>query len=119
MELWQGDLADFVTAASGPRMAAEMAAAYTRIYRRKPAESEYLSWERSLAATARVADDATTDDIGVLVEYHLPLSERRIDVMFFGRRADGAASTLLIELKRWATASLESRWALNILTGDV
>jgi hypothetical protein len=118
MELWQGDLPDFISAASGPRLAADMSAAFTRIYRRRPAESEYVSWEQSLAAMAAVADEATTDDIGVLVEYHLPLSERRIDVMFFGRRAEGAAGTLLVELKRWESVSLEDEWALNVLTGD-
>jgi hypothetical protein len=118
MELWQGDLPDFISAASGPRLAAEMSAAFSRIYRRRPAESEYLSWEKSLAAIAAVADDAATDDIGVLVEYHLPLSERRIDVMFFGRRREGADGTLLVELKRWQAVSLEDEWALNVLTGD-
>ena len=56
--------------------------------------------EIELAAVAQVADEAATDDIGVLVEYHLPLTERRIDAMLFGRRPDGATNSLLIE-PRW------------------
>ena len=119
MELWQGDLPDFIEAARGPKLAVSMARTFAQIYRRQPAESEYASWERSLARVATVVDDAATDDVGVLVEYHLPLSERRIDVMFFGRRADGAPSSLLVELKRWTDVSLEDEWARNVISGGV
>jgi hypothetical protein len=117
MELWQGDIPEFIQAANGPRLAASMADAYTRINRRKPPESEYASWEQSLAAVARVADDVATDDVGVLVEYHMPLSERRIDVMLFGRRADGLPSSLLVELKRWTEVALEDQFARNVMSG--
>ena len=75
MELWQGELPDFIQAAQSPTLAEAMARTYAQIHRRRPAESEYASWELSLAAMARVADEAATDDIGVLVEYHLPLSQ--------------------------------------------
>ena len=119
MDLWQGDLADFVVAAQSPRLASGMAETFTRINRRRPAKSEYASWEQSLAAMASVAGEAATDDIGVLVEYHLPLSERRIDVMFFGRRNDRTPGSLLVELKRWTDVSLEDKWARNVMTGGV
>ena len=117
MDLWQGDLPDFIESARNQRLAGSMARSYTQIYKRRPAESEYESWEQSLAAVARVADDAVTDDIGVLVEYHLPLSVRHIDVMFFGRRNDGSFGSLLVELKRWTDVSLEDKWARNVISG--
>ncbi len=65
-----------------------------------------------------MADDAITDDIGVLVEYHLPLTERRIDVMLFGRQEDSTPNSLLIELKRWEDVTLEDEFALNVTPGD-
>ena len=119
MDLWQGDLPDFIEAARSHRLASGMARSYAQIYKRRPSEPEYKSWEQSLDAVARVADEAVTDDVGVLVEYHLPLSERRIDVMFFGRRRDGNAGSLLVELKRWTDASLEDKWARNVISGGV
>ena len=109
MDLWQGDLPDFIETARSQQLASAMDRRYREIYKRRPAESEYVSWEQSLAAVANVADEAATDDIGVLVEYHLPLSERRIDVMFFGRRNDDSSGSLLVELKRWTDASLEDK----------
>ena len=119
MDLWQGDLPDFIKAARSRQLASGMAQRYGEIYKRRPTESEYASWEQSLAAVASVADQAATDDIGVLVEYHLPLSERRIDVMFFGRRTDGRPGSLLVELKRWTEVSLEDECALNVISGGV
>lgn len=74
MELWLGDRLDFVSAARTPKLASEMATAWS-IYEREPAESEYFSWEQSLAAKEGIAEDASTDDIGVIAECHLPLSE--------------------------------------------
>lgn len=118
MELWQGELPEFIESAQSPVLAQRLTNAFMAFYRRRPQESEINSWKDSLAAVARVADDgAATDDIGVLVEYHLPLSERRIDVMFFGRSKNGADNSLLLELKRWDRATLEDEFARNVLVG--
>jgi hypothetical protein len=119
MELWHGDLPDFVNGAQAKRLAGEMEARFRQIHRRPPGESEYQSWERSLAAFAQVVDTgARTDDVGVLVEYHLPLSERRIDVMLFGKDAAGAPNSVLVELKQWDNADFEDEYALNLMVGN-
>lgn len=118
MELWHGDLPAFLKAARTNDLARQMTQAFERLHRRAPGESEHTSWRESLAAVAEVADESATDDIGVLVEYHLPLSERRIDVMLFGQRPDGSANSLLIELKRWESVDVEDEFELNVLTGD-
>jgi hypothetical protein len=119
MELWHGDLPEFITASETSALADQMRQRFVTLHRRAPGESEFVSWRESLRAVASVADrSAITDDVGVLVEYHLPLSERRIDVMLFGEHSDGHANSLLIELKRWDTAELEDEYALNVLTGD-
>jgi hypothetical protein len=108
VELWQGDLSDFIDFGRSPALVNRITAAFVNIYKRRPPESEIRSWNDSLAAVADVADKGlATDDVGVVVEYHLPLSDRRIDVMFFGTRDDGVSNSLLLELKRWDCASLE------------
>jgi hypothetical protein len=62
--------------------------------------------------------DGQGDDVGVLVEYHLPLSGQRIDVVFTGRDDQGQANALVVELKHWDDVSLEDRYTLNVLVGD-
>lgn len=119
MELWHGDLPDFLKGASSKGLAKEMELRFRAIHRRPPGESEYQSWERSLAAFADVVDSGVrTDDVGVLVEYHLPLSERRIDVMLFGKDESGAPNSVLVELKQWDTADVEDEYALNLMVGN-
>ena len=118
MELWQGELPDFIEIANGPRLAAAMARIYWQIYHRQPGESEYLAG--TLAGSDRFCGGRGSDrrHRGTR-RYALPLSERRIDVMFFGRRTDGGPGSLLVELKRWTDVSLEDEWARNVLTGGV
>jgi hypothetical protein len=118
VELWHGDLPEFIEYARSPALVNLMTAEFLSIYKRRPQESERRSWKDSLAAVADVADEgAPSDDVGVAVEYHLPLSDRRIDVMFFGTRDDGVSNSLLVELKRWDSASLEDEFARNVLVG--
>lgn len=50
MDLWQGDLPDFIESARNQRLAGSMAKSYAQIYKRRPAESEYESWEPVHAA---------------------------------------------------------------------
>ena len=118
MELWQGDLPGFIDFGRSPVLVNRMVDAFASIYKRRPQESEVRSWKDSLAVVADVADRGlATDDVGVVVEYHLPLSDRRIDVMLFGTREDGVANSLLVELKRWDSVSLEDEFARNVLVG--
>ena len=64
MELWHGDLPDFIKAAGSSELAEQMRRTFVTLHRRPPGESEYRSWEESLRAVAKVADDAaTTDDV--------------------------------------------------------
>jgi hypothetical protein len=70
-------------------------------YRYQPPNSEVTAWTNSLKALARVAERATLDDHGVLVEYQLPLSSKRLDVMFTGHSGRGRPMASVVELKQW------------------
>lgn len=48
-----------------------------------------------------VLRDAQLEDHGVLVEYQLPLSSRRLDCMVTGRDGDRRANAIVVELKQW------------------
>lgn len=116
MELWWGDLPEFVNEAGSKTIVPSMLRQYERYHGSQPSPAEVNSWNLSLTAMARVAD-GEVDDIGVSVEYHLPLSGQRIDVLFTGADAAGKSNTLVVELKHWDTASLEDRYALNVMVG--
>lgn len=74
---------------------------------RRPSESEQRSWASSLPVLSRDLVDAGLGDVDMLVEYHLPLTSQRADVVLAGvHPKTGAPSYVVVELKQWSSA----RW---------
>jgi hypothetical protein len=118
MELWRGALPDFVRSASSGAIVGDMIARFYHHHMAQPADGEVRSWKNLLAAFAEAADQHAKD-IGVVVEYHLPLHRQRIDVMLFGHARSGKPNSLIVELKQWSPPTLEDEFALNVLVDKV
>lgn len=58
------------------------------------------SWRNSLRATAQVFDEAGLKDHGVILEYQLPQTSKRLDCMICGKNDQEADNTVVIELKQ-------------------
>ena len=72
---------------------------------RGPSPSEVRSWERSLPVLAQDLIQAGLDNVEVLVEYALPLTSKRIDVVLAGQHPKTRLpSYVVIELKQWTQA---------------
>ena len=68
-------------------------------------ESEQNSWRRSLPALATDLCEAGLGDVEMLVEYHMPLTSKRADVVLAGVHPEtGEPSYVVIELKQWTAA---------------
>jgi hypothetical protein len=75
---------------------------------RRPARAEVRSWQRSLPAIARDLTDAGLGEVEVLLEYQLPLTSLRADVVLAGvHPVTGRPSFVVVELKQWTAAH---RW---------
>ncbi len=65
--------------------------------------SERRSWERSLPVLAQDLVDADLGQVEMLVEYQLPLTSKRIDVVLAGTHPKTAEdSYVVVELKQWS-----------------
>lgn len=72
---------------------------------RKPSTGEYRSWQRSIPALRADLMSAGLGDVEMLVEYQLPLTSKRADVVLVGRHPHtGGPSYLVVELKQWSHA---------------
>ena len=72
---------------------------------RRPSQSERRSWERSLPALRADLVAAGLEDVEMLIEYQMPLTSKRADVVLAGRHpVTGGASYLVVELKQWSRA---------------
>jgi hypothetical protein len=73
----------------------------------RPSPGEKRSWERSIPALRAVLLAAGLGDVEMLVEYQLPLTSKRADVVLAGRHPKtGRASYVVVELKQWSHADL-------------
>ncbi len=103
MRLYSGSATDFSNDSAHNRIADRLKVAFRNCYRYDPSPSEVASWRNSLRAMALVFDRAELKDNGVLLEYQLPATSRRLDCMVTGRGADRSPQALIVELKQWET----------------
>jgi hypothetical protein len=118
MELWRGKGSDFVRAANSGAIIGEMIGQFYKFHRFQPSSGEVTSWEHSLRAMM-VVIHVQRGDIGVIVEYHLPLSGQRIDVILVGMSQNGTPHALVVELKQWSDVTVEDEFAENVIVGGV
>lgn len=70
-------------------------------------KAEVRSWERSVAVLVSDLEDAGLSQAEVLLEYRLPLTSKRADVVVCGvHPTTGDASYVVVELKQWTSAAL-------------
>src|SRR5262245_6611754 len=100
MQLYSASSKRFQEDVENNAIAEKLAARFIDEYFYEPPDGEVKAWRNSLAAMAGVLDGASLYDHGVLVEFQLPLTSRRLDCMITGRGAQ-AAGAVVVELKQW------------------
>ena len=70
-------------------------------------ESEKSSWENSLEYISEVISSSNLpDDCTIILEYNLPISSSRIDLMITGFDEQNNKKVLLFELKQWSKTNI-------------
>ena len=96
MQLYSGLSPDFIRDSVHNRIAEKLKDAFFRQFRFNPSPSEVSSWRNSLRAVSQVIDDAKLHDHGILLEYQLPMTSKRLDCMVTGTDADRRDSAGII-----------------------
>jgi uncharacterized protein len=100
-ELYHGPTTDFLEKSQQNRIAEELRGAFFEYYGYEPPDSERRAWRNSLRALEGAIRLGGFTDHGLLLEYQLPLSSRRLDAMLTGRGHDGDPAAVIAELKQW------------------
>ena len=94
-------------------------AKYQAATSRKVAQAEIRSCRESLGYIARVLRDPDiADDVGVAIEFILPQTAKRIDVILAGHADDGSSRLVVVELKQWSSVDATDRDAIVLLRGN-
>lgn len=85
----------------------------------RPSPSEVKSWQQSLDVLATDLDEAGLGQVEALLEYQLPLTSKRADVVLCGKHPQsGHPQYVLVELKQWSAAHLlEDSETICVLDG--
>src|SRR2546422_5676328 len=101
MRLYSGSSQQFIEDTYGNRIAQKVRESSLQQMGHYPPDSEVNAWRNSLRATAMVFQHANLLDHGVIVEYQLPLTSKRLDCMICGRDGAKNDNAVIIELKQW------------------
>ena len=101
MLLYSSSCTDFYEDVETERIEDKLTAAFKAQMGHQPIRGERLAWKHSLTSLHFAAKRAGLSDQGVIVEYELPQTSKRLDVMFTGADERGADSATVIELKQW------------------
>ncbi len=104
MQLYQGIAEQFIEQATSNEIAPSLEENFARYLGYRPAQSEIRSWTRSLKELAYRLDRARIAEAGVVVEYRLPQTSKRLDAMLIGPNTAGDQEAVIVELKQWERA---------------
>ena len=71
----------------------------------RPAPAEKTAWRNSMQYMKNALQDShLAEDCGVLIEYTIPNTSKRVDFIVTGQDAQGEKNYVLVELKQWESA---------------
>ena len=119
MRLYAETSEQFMTDARMHRIAEKLRVEYVAQIGHKPGGPEFVSWQNSLMALALVIDQAELTDHGVILEYQLGNTSRRLDAMLTGHANTSAENAVIVELKQWGeTAASNADGCVETFVGQ-
>jgi hypothetical protein len=101
MRLYSGSTTQFIDDTVRNQIAEKLRTAFFEHFRYYPGQAEVGAWRNSLRAFSQVLDHGDLKDHGIIVEYQLPLTSKRLDCLVCGRDAVGSDQAVIVELKQW------------------
>ena len=105
MHLYSGPTTEFISDTTQNRITSKLEASFFGHFRFKPPQSEVRSWQQSLRSMSTALQTGDLTDHGVVLEWQLPLSSRRLDCMVTGHSHADKAGAVVVELKQWEEAA--------------
>jgi DUF2075 family protein len=106
MKLYAGTTEQFMTDTQLHRIAEKLRTAYIAEIGHRPGGAEFAAWQNSLTALALLITQAKLEDHGVILEYQLGNTSKRLDAMLSGRSSSSAENAVVVELKQWSADSV-------------
>ncbi|SFA75557.1 hypothetical protein SAMN05216312_101302 [Cohnella sp. OV330] len=84
--------------------------AFVRKMGMQPSQGEIRAWNNSMQFMERVIRNSNiADDCGILIEYNIPATSKRVDFIVTGHDEAGNKNFIIVELKQWDSAKATDR----------
>ncbi|TYP69631.1 DUF2075 domain-containing protein [Paenibacillus methanolicus] len=105
MIIYSSSVEEFKVAVDENRIASNIEAVYIEKLGKRPTVSEWRSWNNSMQFMERVIRNSkVADDCGVMIEYNIPSTSKRVDFIIAGKDAQSNDNFIIVELKQWEEA---------------
>jgi len=101
MQLYSGTSQQFIVDSTKNQIAEKLRQTFFPHFHYNPSPNEINSWKNSLTKIKDVVEGTELYDHGIILEYQLPLSSRRLDFLISGVGEDDRDHAVIVELKQW------------------
>lgn len=101
MQLYVGSSLQFIEDTVTNRITDKLKTSYFDYLGREPSPGEARSWQNSLPHVCALMQYSGLLDQGVILEYRLPRTSQRLDLMMTGVDATNKPHAVIVELKQW------------------
>lgn len=108
MRLFAGTVSEFVAGTGNGSLIAQLQHSFAQQMLYSPSPSEVTSWANSLPVLAEDLHATDIAEAGIILEYMLPLSSKRLDAVILGHDRSGKMKAAVLELKQWRRAEITS-----------
>lgn len=108
MRLFAGTIAEFSSQLRDGKLVRTLEQSFAQQMLHRPSPSEVTSWANSLPVLDEDLQAASLNGAGIVIEYMLPLSSKRLDAVVLGQDEGGQARACVLELKQWRRAEITS-----------
>lgn len=118
MIIYQSSALEFRNSVDNNQIVFDIEKQFIEKYGKHVSDSEKSSWNNSLKFMETIVRNSkVADDCGVLIEYGIPASSKRIDFVISGCDQQDEANFVIIELKQWSKAQATDK--LNVVQSYV
>jgi DUF2075 family protein len=105
MIVYSSSVAQFKEAVDENKIAINIESAFIEKLGKRPSVSEWRSWNNSMQFMERIIRNSNVaDDCGVMIEYNIPSTSKRIDFIIAGVDGEQNKNLIIVELKQWEEA---------------
>jgi len=103
--LYSSNAVDFRQAVDDNSITDKIESAFISAFGKRPAAGEKRAWNNSMQFMEKIIRNSrVADDCGILIEFTIPSSSKRVDMIISGRNQNGESNFVIVELKQWDDA---------------